>query len=526
MVNNDIVINKIVLIFTVVLLMISISCQKKETHWDTDILVPILTTTMGVDDIFGEENVAANPDQSMSVIVEEKIELLVTDSVIETGDTLSVDIFNVPFTFTVPPGQKVIEKETISPLSFGEMELTKARAKTAKMKFYVTSHIKQPLLVHYKLYSATLDGVIYEVEKRVEAATASQTTSSIIEITLNNYDMDLTGPDGNAFNTIYALTTVWIHPDGDTVVVFPYDSLSIISTFEEFVPEYVSGYLGTQKINANSSSPINVFGDFISGSFDLDNIEASIDVQNFLGVDLSMEINKISTKNNATNTEIDLEHSLIGSSLNILRASESGINDYPVWSKDYNYDISNSNLDKMVEMRPDSLIINVIGEVNPLGNISAGNDFVYFDRGLETKILMNIPLNFSANNLVIEDVSSIDIGNKSVKSGSLNIIAENSFPFNLDLQFYIINDDDIIVDSLFAENTTMDAAITNSNGYVVSSSNSELKVELTPNLLQALEQNNRMIIRAKINSTENKKYVLFEHSNLQIKIIGDLEYEM
>ena len=522
----NMIIKKILLIFTVVFLLLFISCQKKEVHWDTDVLVPILTTTMGVDDIFGNENVAANPDQSMSIVVEERIELLVTDSVIEIDDTLAVDIFNLPFTFTIPAGQKVIEKEAVSALNFGEMELTKARAKRAKMKFYVTSQIKQPLLVKYQLFSATSDGAIYEVEERVEAATNTQNSYTVKEITLDNYNLDLTGPNGDAYNTIYATTTVWIHPDGDTAVVLPEDTIIIISIFDEFVPEYAFGYLGTQELTANSSSAINVFGDFISGSFDLENIEASIDVQNSLGVDLSLEIERFSAKNNATNTEISLDHNILGSSLNILRASESGIDDYPVWPKNYTYDISNSNLDEMVEIMPDSFLISVKGELNPLGNISAGKDFIYFDKGLETKLKMNIPLNFSANDLVIEDISSINIGNKSVKGGSLNIFVENSFPFILDLQFYIINDTEVIVDSLFAENNTIDAATTDNNGHVVSNSNSEIGVELTPNLLQALEQNNRMIIRAKVNSADNEKYVLFEYSNLQIKIIGDLEYEI
>ncbi len=526
MLDNNMVIKKFTLIFIVVFIMLSISCQKKETHWDTDVLMPIMTTTMGVGDIFGEENVAVNPDQSMSIIIEESIELLATDSVIEVDDTLAVDIFNVPFTFTVPPGQKVIEKEAVSPLDFAGMELTQARAKRANMKFYVTSQIKQPLLVRYQLFSANRNGAIYETEERVEAATNTQNSFAIKEINLDNYDMDLTGPNGDSYNTIYALTTVWIHPDGDSAIVLPTDTIMIVSTFDEFVPEYAFGYLGTQKLDASSNSDINVFGDFVAGSFDLNNIVASIDVKNFLGVDLSLEIEKFSAKNSKTNSEIDLNHSIIGSSLNILRANESGNNDYPVWSKDYSYDISNSNLDNMMELMPDSFKINVKGELNPLGNVGAGNDFIYFEKGLETKLKMNIPLNFSASNLMIENISDLDIGNKSVKNGGLNIYAENSFPFILDIQFYIINESDIVVDSLFAEGTTIEAAITDNDGYVVSNSNTVLRVELTPNLLQALEQNKRMIIRAKINSDDNKKYVLFEYSNLQIKIIGDFEYEM
>ncbi len=515
------------LVFLLILLIIGFSsCNKEETHWQSDVLIPILSSEMGVDDIFGTENVVSNPDQSMSLVISEDVQLLRTDSVIEIDDTLAVDVFNVPFTFTIPPGQKVIEKQTESKIDFGDMELTMAKAKNAKLKFYVTNSIKQPLLVRYTLYSAIKDGAIYQVEERVEAATDSQNSFVIKEINLDDYYIDLSGPNHNNYNTIYALTTVWIHPDGDTAIVKPTDTVLIVSTFDEFEPSYAYGYLGSQQLEAYSVSAINAFGNFVSGTFDLNNINASIDVYNYLGVDLSLEIIKFASKNNESNTVINLNHPIVGSILNIDRASESGNDDYPVWAKHYSYDISNSNLDNMVEIMPDSFMLEVKGVLNPLGNISAGNDFIYFDKGVEAKVKMEIPLNFSANNLIIEDISNINFDEESVKGGFLNVFMENAYPFNLDVQFYIIDEIGIVVDSLFKENTVIESAVVDNQGYVVQNTKTKLKVKLTDELLEILRNNERMLIHANINSLQNKKYILFEYHKLSIKIVGDFVYEI
>ena len=518
--------NTKVLSLLLILFAISFSCTKKETHWKTDVLIPILKTEMGMDDLFGEENIASNPDQSLSIVIEEKLDILSMDSIVDVGDTITKDVFNVPLTFIIPPGKKVIEKETWSRIDFGDMELTMARAERAKMKFYVTNSIKQPLLVKYELYSATKDGVFFEVEERVEAATDTDKSYAVKEILLDGYDIDLRGPNNNDVNIIYARTTVWIHADGDTAVVTPDDTVMIVSTFDEFIPSYATGYLGMQQMSAQSSSAINTFRKIKSGSFDLKSAKANLEIYNYVGVDLSMEINELSTKNNSTNTEINLNHSIIGTSLNIDRASESGLEDYPVWAKHYSYDISNSNLDNMIEIMPDSFYINVKAVLNPLGNISAGNDFIYFDKGIDGVVKLEVPLNFSASQLVIEDEVDLNFDDENVSGGILNVFMNNSYPFDLDIQFYIIDNQNVVVDSLFMEGSFIAAGIMGNSGVVIEKTETALKVNLNDRMIDALSNNDRIRIRAKINSPQQIKYKLYEFYSLDIKIVGDFEYEI
>lgn len=499
------------------------SCQK-QAHWDTQVITPLVNSRLDVGDIFGDTNVQVNADQSWSVVVQQKIDMLQNNNVVDLDDTISKDIFTLPFTFTIPPGQKVIEKQNITPLNFNGMELNLARASVAKMKFYVTNTIEQRLLVKYTLHSATKDGLVYEIETDVPAANDTANAYVVKTIDLDGYNIDLSGPQQNTFNTIYATTTVWVHPDGDTAVVTPTDSVIIISTFDKFEPDYARGYIGSDNFHERGASALHVFDNFKSGSFDLQNVNAVLDIDNYVGADFSLIINDFSTKNNNSNTTVSLDNPIIGSAINIVRAAESNIPTYPVYSKNYTFDLSNSNIDKMIEVMPDSLIYDITADLNPLGNISSGNDFIYFDKGLQAILNLDIPLNFSSDNLLIEDYSNLNFDNENINFGMINIYLDNSFPFSVNIQFYLLDDNNVISDSLLLETGLVPAANIDANGFVISPKSTKLEIKVDDNLMNSMKISNRMLIRANINSEQNKSYKLYESYGMDIKMVGDLSY--
>ncbi len=515
---------KLLLLLSMIVVIFFISCQKKAS-WDRHILAPLLNTHLDVGDIFGDTNVQENSDQSWSLIVKQNLNLLATNKVINMDDTISVDLFNIPFTFTIPPGQKVIEKQNVTPLNFKGMELKMARASVARMKFYVTNTIKQPLLVNYKLYSATLNGLVYEITTEVPAASDTAKAFVVKDIDLDNYNIDLTGPNGDAYNTIYATTTVWIHPDGDTAIVAPTDSVLIVSTFDEFKPAYARGYLGEQQFDTRGAEAIGAFGNFKSGSFDIKKVKASIDIYNFIGAELSIGIDQLATKRNSPPSIVNLNNPIVGSIINMQRAAESNLAEYLIYPRHKHYNLTNSNIDRMIEIMPDSLLFHISAVMNPLGNISAGNDFIYFNKGLEANLKLNIPLDFSANNLLIEDNSPIHIEDKKVKSGAVTIYIENLFPFSVNIQFYLLDANNLIVDSLLQRNTLIAAGqMDNSSGVVMKASNTRLPITLSSSLLTNLGLAEKIKIKARINTIQNQSYQLYMHYGMNVKIVGDMLY--
>ena len=503
------------------------SCRKSaDLRWDTDILVPLMHSSLDVWDIIGDTNVVENPDQSMSIVVDEKVELLDPDKVIEVYDTLAEDIFNIPLYLQYAPGDQLTKTESSVTMDLDDMELTYARARVASMKFYVTNSIQQPLRVKYELLSSDKNGKPFEVIENVPAATSSGPSYSVKTIHLDGFNMDMTG-DGTQVNTVISRTTVWLHPDADTIWITPDDTVLIISTFDEMKIDYARGYFGQKTYLGNGSTALNVFGNFKAGSFDLDRANAQLIISNYAGMDVQMQLNKLSTFNNKTNQEVLLNDPIIGDLLNITRAQESGpsIDDInPMVKK---YQIVNSNLDEMIELMPDSMLFDISAQINPLGNVSSGNDFLYFQKAVEATISLEIPLKLSINGLRIEDYSTMNFeDNEKLKSGVLVVYAENSFPMDLDIQFYILDENENIVDSFFTEKSHIVSAIVDAQGYVVKASENRLSIPLDEHKIQVLRKYSDVLIRAEVNTAGHRSFQLYQNHKLDIRIVGDVKYEL
>jgi len=516
-------------VFGLLLLVLSFSSCRKDgdLHWDSDLLVPVLHSSLDVWDVFGDTNVVENPDQSMKLVLEQSIDMLDPDKVIKVHDTLSAELFNIPLYLQYFPGDLLIKKTNSVQMDLGEMELTLARARMATMKFYVTNTLPRKLRVKYEMLSSSKDGKPFEIIEDVPAATASGPSYSIKTIHLDGYDIDMTGIDGNQVNTVVSQTTVWLHPDADSIWVTPSDSVLIISTFEELKIEYARGYFGQQNYTGKGSSYIGAFGDIKSGSFDLDHVNAQLRINNYTGMDVRMSLNKLSSYNNQNHQEVLLQDPIIDSPLNIRRAIEKGPTLNDVLPTVETYQLDNSNLDELIEIRPDSMRFDLSALINPLGNVSSGNDFMYFEKGIIASIGLEIPLNFSTSNLRIENYSTMNFDDeKKLKSGKLIVYADNMFPFDLDIQFYILDEKLQIIDSLFTEKNHIPSAVIDDQGYAKMPSKNILIIPLSNEKIELLRKYSNMLIRAELNSVGTKTYQLYQNYNLDVRIVGDVKYEL
>ena len=503
------------------------SCRKNgNLRWESDLMVPLLHSSLDVWDIFGDTNVIANSDNSMKLVLEEKVEMLNPDKIINAHDTLAIDLFNIPLYLKFAPGAQLVKRESSVTMDLDGMELNYARARVATMKFYVTNTVLQPLQVKYELLSSEKDGKHFEIIEDVPAATASGPSYTVKTIHLDGYNMDMTG-DGSQVNTVNSRTTVWIHPNADTASITPTDTILIISTFDELKVDYAHGYFGQQDYLGMGSSFIDVFGNFKAGSFDLEEANAQLKISNFAGMDVQMSIDKLSTYNNNLQKEVLLNDPIIGKSINIIRATENGSSLEDVNPVVRVFDIKNSNLDALVENMPDSLLFNLSAKINPLGNVTSGHDFLYFDKGIEASIILDIPLNLSSNGIIIEDYSTLNFDkDKKLKSGRLIVYADNNYPFDLDIQFYIVDENRVIVDSLFTKQTHIPSGSINVQGVVDMPSKNVLEIPLSSYKIEILRKYSSLMIRAQINSSEHKSYQLYQNSNLDISIVGDVKYEI
>jgi hypothetical protein len=116
--------------------------------------------------------------------------------------------------------------------------------------------------------------------------------------------------------------------------------------------------------------------------------------------------------------------------------------------------------------------------------------------------------------------------NKKLKSGELIVYAENSFPMDLDIQFYILDQDKNIVDSLFTQKTHIVSAVVDAQGYVKQASKNVLNIPLDEHKVQLLRKYSELLIRAQVNTANHKSFQLYQNHKLDIRIVGDVKYEL
>ena len=496
-------------------------------RWDSDLLVPVLYSRMDVKNLLGDTSVVESPDQSLSLKIEEEMELLNPDKVIVVHDTLSEELFNIPLYLQYAPGQQLIDKQSYVTMQLDDMELDLVKARVATMKFYVTNTVQQPLRVRYEMLSSDKDGSTFETYENVPAATASGPSYSVKSIHLDGYTIDMTGVSGNEVNTVVSRTQVWLHPDADSIWITPQDSVFIVSTFDELKVDYVHGYFGKQNYDGSGSAPLDLFKSVKSGTFDLDHVKGHLEVTNYTGMDVQLSLDKLATYKSSTGQEILLNDPIIGQTINLSRAKENAYGLDNVVPRTKTFELDKNNLDQMIEQLADSLRFKISGVINPLGNVSGGNDFMYFEKAIIARLALEIPLNLSANNLMIEDTAQLNLEkDKNLKSGRLVIYVDNMFPFDLEMQFYVLDEDGQIVDSIITTNTTIASAQIDGNGFAIFPSKTVLEADLSPDKVAVLNKYKDVLIRSRMSTYQNKKYQIYSNYYLDVRVVADVKYEL
>ena len=181
--------------------------------------------------------------------------------------------------------------------------------------------------------------------------------------------------------------------------------------------------------------------------------------------------------------------------MNINRAGKTNVPSNPVFPyvKQIIFNNLNTNLNPFLENIPNYLSYTVKAKLNPLGNVSAGNDFAYYGHGLKVIADVDIPLALSADYFKLTNYAKTDFSNvkqlNNVNYCELNLLAKNNYPFTAKIQGYLLDETNAIIDSLFMPGENIiESAITNSSNVVLSSVDSKLVSNISNSKLDNLKR--------------------------------------
>lgn len=513
-------------VLLIVLITINVSCRKDfSPSWETNLLVPIANTNLTINNIITDSLISENPDNSLSLVFRNDIYTFSPDSIFSFPDTITSKIYNVPLVLTIPPGQTIISLSEVNKLKFGSSDIIFGTIKSGKVSFKVINQLKEGVICNYKIPSATRYGSTFEINEYIPSNNGSN--AFIKKYDISDFEIDFRGPNFNSSNRIMTSFTVTTDPNGNPLQTNPQDSLMIFVTFENLQIQYAKGYFGqTNHSFGPDTNYFNLFKNITGGNISLNSIKALMSVENAFGIDASVILNNLTAINTRTNQSVSLTSQLIGKPLNMTRAIETGINSTPVHPSYYSYNLSDGNIIKLIENMPDYISYSANIYINPLGNVSGGNDFVYYGNGLKTYLDFELPLSLIANNLSLADTVDFNLGSSidKINDGILYLNTDNGFPFSADIKLYLLDENNNINDSL-TTTEKIQAANINANNIVSSSKKTNVKIHISADKAEKLKNSKKMIIKIIFNTASQSNHLkLFSHYRLNIVVSADFKY--
>ncbi len=519
------------IISIILLVLILASCRKREEaiRWNVDLIAPVVYGEMGLSDILPDSTIVVNPDSSINLNLDLNLYSLDLDSLVNLPDTTLADTFSIPFSVpvTFTPGQSFINQPEDNLIDAGGAELTNVTIKSGTIDYQLESTIEGMVIYEYQIPVAT-DQFGNPFSKLVYVPAASPGQNMIVtgSFDISGYSIDLTGTTGNQVNTIQTTINVKVDPDnpGD-VTTSNQDTIYVENTMQDIKLQYARGYFGQLNFDVGpETSNFDAFNQFTSGSIDIDQIDVDFELINGVGVDARIKINEISgLKGSGVSS---LNHSIIGSVLNINRAQENGSTITPyVWSTQMNN--SNSNIDQLLELMPDQLRYELELKLNPLGNVSGHNDFISADAPMEINMNVDMPLSAIASSLTLVDTIELNISDtNNINYGVFNIDLENGFPLGASIDIALLDHNNMVAGHVFSPDLIPSASI-DGNGLVTTPSASYHQIELGAIDMRTLKKSNRIILRIVFDTADPNNHVqLYDHYKIGYKMVADFNYNV
>ena len=515
--------SKILLTFTVIFIT---SCKKENPSpfWDLDIIGPVAHGNLTVNNFINDTLLQENPlDSSVRLFFEQNLTAVDFDTLYDFNDTSLTSIFAPGFNFTANPGLIFYSQAEDFELSTSNgIALNLATIKQGQIFLQVTSDIDERTVATFTIPKATLNGIPLTVTEEIPA-----NGSKTLTIDISGYDLDLTGASGTEVNPISFLVQGKIADDGQATPVSAFDKFIFSATFTDVQPAYLHGYFGQQDIDASGSDKkISFFNKITAGSLQIEDVNVNLSIENYIGADAQFNIGNLTAFNSRNNTQVSLNHSLIGSTVNINRALETMSNP-PVQPmiKNYVIDVNNSNIKDFIETLPDKISYAMQMKVNPMGNVSGNNDFFYDGYGFNTFLTFDMPLSFIATDLTLVDTLNLDlnINNKSyINSGEFILNYENFFPFRTKFELTFLDSAYTNIGTL-TNNQEVEAGLLDSNFKVTEASSGTVRFTVNQETGKNLPKAKFVLIKAVFNTSDQNNYQrIYSNYYLNVSLIADL----
>lgn len=503
------------------------SCKKEATKWDTDWAAPIASGHLTINDMLPVEYTQTNADGYLSLVIHESIFEFSLDTLIKLPDTtISVETaIGIP-SIEVTPLFSLLDNYD-QDYNLNGIELKRVIIQSGIAEATIQSPWQGKTKITVTFPNVSSPSGLFERIYYMEAGTVAIPAEVEDLINMAFYDMDMTGIDGNEFNTLGIKVLIESNETASSFIVTNTDSIAFSFAFKDLVPRYAKGYFGQYRFSDTTGVSLAPLKKVVAGSIDLDSIDLKLTIKNGFNIIGQSKITKLTGINTRTSNLVEVDFPGKGAVMNIDPAS-GGYYDYVPSEYPITINNLNSNFLDFVENLSDSVVVGYDLKINPFGNTTGGSDEFFPDSKMELFLDGEFPLQFGANDLTIVDTLTIDwfeTGSIAPIDAIVYLNYVNGFPIGAEAKFYMVNAENEIIDSLVGTAPIQSGAY-QSDSYLTTPYAGLVQFNLTSTLLAHLEETTKLVLRLEFNSDESSMVKIspttfFDftlHTNLQIRV--------
>ncbi|MDE0979424.1 MAG: hypothetical protein OSA78_05470 [Flavobacteriales bacterium] len=416
---------------------LTMGCNRAPIEWQVDLALPLIDDVIEWNDVFSDTSVFSTDGTTASLVYYGALSSWDIESLTQLPDTLitkdlSPDFIGGPF--QVPPGAILLDTEEDIVFQGIDQSFRFIRLESGTISYSVESSTNGYVEIQYELPSVTIGGELLNLNVLLSPSVAGVIQSETGTIDLTGAEIDLTGVSGTEINRIATRLTIGTPAYiPDTAQVYGDDSIRVSMHFQDMLVRQVTGYFGKEVVDFNVDQTVFDPEVFLGGFIDVEPTRARIKFQNTIGADLRLTLDALSLDG------IILEHPELGVPQLISRADWQGDEVIPaVWELDL-LETSPSFFELMGYLPQ---FVSSLGSaaLNPLGDVSGGNDF--FDVQVPPELILDLewPLNTQIENLRLRQVRDMEPISLPDFNGDLVLEVTNGFPVHWGLQWILTFD--------------------------------------------------------------------------------------
>lgn len=507
-------------------------CRKvsEEPTWDIDLMAPLVRTTFTIRDLLADSLIETDAQGAVTLVYRGNLFEVDLDTVLTAPDTTFTYAYALPFTgpLDFPAGVNFFNQVDVQEFDLDDLALRDLVLREGRLELRMTNMVQSRILGSIQIPAAQFAGGGSTLFTNADAGTPASPTVSVSSRDLAGARFDLRGPQMNSVNTLETIIGAQLDPAGQGATVTDQDSLIIEAGYFGLVPEYARGFFGQREVSVGpTEEDLALFDALVGGTLDLDEASLVLVVTNGFGVDLQLRMNELLAINTRTGSEVALQHALFNGPLNLTRAIDLGNGPQPT-TVTRTISTANSNITAFIEALPDRARYDLDLSLNPLGDISNGNDFLYHSSELKADIDLEVPLRLITNELTLQSISTPDLPGSAeghaLRSGTLNLFATNGFPMNARVLLDLIDEGGAVLAGIPVEGT-VSSGLLGADGIVSHRTTSHLTARLDEALVDLLYSGARLRTRVAFTTADQSQHLrLLDRYALDLQVTIEASY--